>query len=55
MGFFKKKKSAAELDTERAILLYTLDTLLASNLITIDEYNRILTQGLPFFSGEKFK
>jgi hypothetical protein len=51
-NLFKKKKSISELETERDILLYTLDSLLAYNLINIDEYNRILVNGLPYFQGE---
>jgi hypothetical protein len=54
-SLFKKKKSIQELESERDILLFTLDHLLMYNLINIDEYNRILVDGLPYFSGEKFE
>jgi hypothetical protein len=51
-NLFKKRKSLSELETERDVLLFTLDNLLAYNLINIDEYNRILVNGLPYFKGE---
>jgi hypothetical protein len=53
MSWFRKKKSIAELETERDILLYTLDSLLAYNLISIDEYNRILMNGMSFFRNDQ--
>jgi hypothetical protein len=47
-NLFKKKKSLAELETEKDIILYSLDWFLMMNVINVDQYNEMLVKSIPF-------
>jgi hypothetical protein len=46
-NLFKKKKTLAELDCEKDIILYSLDWFLMMNVINIDQYNEMLLKSIP--------
>lgn len=48
----KKRMNKKDIQSDKDVILYTLDSLLMYNIITIEEYNRILTKSLPYFKGE---
>jgi hypothetical protein len=48
-NLFKKKKTLGELETEKDIILYTLDWFLMMNVINIDQYNEMLVKSIPLF------